>query len=210
MNKAVIMGAGGLLAGVAAAAALFFFVFSGGEAAEALPEEPREPVSVAGRIGPHIVLEDRVFNLMSGTGSIPAYLKLQTLIEFETTDEQWEWVLNGCASTLPVVPQPLVSAVPGGTGAPAVAPPAGGAGGGEDRCTSEEQALLEAFSREIGTGRQLIEDAVTSIVSAQTPEAISTPAGKEALRAEIRDAVNELLGGRHTVTRVLFLNFIQQ
>ena len=203
MVKPILMAAGGLAAGAAVAAAVFFFVLAdGGEAAE--EEAPREPVSVPGRLGPHVVLADRVFNLQ-GPASAPAYLKLQVLIEFETTDERWEHVLHGCVSGRPVTSgSSMVSLAPGG------APPLEGEPRSGDACAAQEQELLDEFEREIGTGRQLIEDLVTTIVTSYTAEEATSPEGKEALRREIRAGVDELMGERQTVSRVLFLNFITQ
>jgi flagellar basal body-associated protein FliL len=175
--KPIIVIAGGVVGGIAVAAGLFLFVFSGdGEAAE--EPGPRTPVSAEGRLGPHIVLADRVFNLQS-TGSIPAYLKLQVLVEFGTDDERWEHVLHECPAT-------------------------------SGDCAAQEQALLEEFERSIGTGRQLMEDAVTTIVTSYSVAEVTSPGGKEELRGEIKQTVNALMGERHAVTRVLFLNFITQ
>lgn len=204
MTKPILMAAGGVTAGAVVAAAVFFLVLSGGsEAAE--EEEPREPVAVPGRLGPHIVLADRVFNLQ-GPANVPVYLKLQVLVEFETTDERWEHVLHGCvAAERDGHGAAMVSLAPGG--APPSSGPRAPAG---DPCAAKERELLDEFEREIGTGRQLMEDLVTTIVTSYTAEEVTSPTGKEELRAEIRDSVNELLGGRHTVSRVLFLNFITQ
>ena len=214
LTKPLVLAGIGGLAGVGVAAGLFFFVFSGGSAEEPLDGEPTPeptPVHVEGRIGPHIVLEDRVFNLLASP-SAPRYLKLETLIEFETHDEDWVDVLHGCVLA-PSAIEPgatlLVSALPVPAPAgPAPASPGGGDGGGGE-CAAKEAELLAHFAEEIGTGRKLIEDAVTSIVTGKTPEEIATPAGKDALRSEIRHAVEELIPEPH-VRRVLFTNFITQ
>ena len=66
---------------------------------------------------------------------------------------------------------------------------------------------LEEFAEEIPV--PLIEDVVTTTVSAKSAEDLSSPAGKDALRAEIREAVRALLPEPH-VRRVLFTNFITQ
>lgn len=66
---------------------------------------------------------------------------------------------------------------------------------------------LAAFSEEMPV--LLIEDAITSAVSAKTVADISTPAGKEALREDIRAAIAALLPNEH-IYRVLFTNFITQ
>ena len=68
---------------------------------------------------------------------------------------------------------------------------------------------MAEFEHEIGTGLQLIEDAVTTVVTGHSVSEIVTPEGKEALKAEIKAAVDELIHEPH-VHRVLFLNFITQ
>ena len=211
LKKPIVLAIGGSVLGLAIAAGLFLTVFSGGEEGDLEPEvevEP-EPIHVAGKLGPHIVLEDRVFNLLSTT-SAPVFLKLETLIEFETFDERWEHVLNGCVSNLRNADADLyVSAAPGGVlesgrgprfeAQPTLSP-----------CQLEEEELLIEFDEEIGTGRQLIEDAVTSIVSGKQQIDVATPAGKQRLKDEIRETVQKILGEEPRVARVLFTNFITQ
>ena len=95
LKKPIVLAIGGAGLALVIAAGLFLTVFSGGEEGDLEPEvevEP-EPIHVAGKLGPHIVLEDRVFNLLSTT-SAPVFLKLETLIEIETFDERGEQVLN--------------------------------------------------------------------------------------------------------------------
>ncbi len=209
MKKPLILAVGGAVVGVAVAFAVFTFVIGGG--ASAATPEPEQVVSVPGKLGPHITLADRVFNLRSAGGS-PAYLKLQTLIEFETTDSRWQHVLTGCGTSAPhgaALSSPserYVSSMP--FGAPSSVPEAGGPA--VDPCVAEQAHLLEEFERHIGTGRQLIEDAITTIVTAHTAEELSTAEGKAALRHEIQEAVEEIFHGDPPVTRVLFLNFITQ
>jgi len=210
MNKPIILAAGGAVAGIAVAFTAFMFLFSGGEEAEAAT--PTEPVNVAGKLGPHITLSDRVFNLLPEPGA-PNYVKLQTIIEFATLDPRWEHVLHGCGKGHTAVPPSsdlrasalMVSAVPG-----SVHPAPSDAGGpAVDPCDSEQAALMSAFQHEIGTGIQVIEDAVTTIVTGHTASEIATPEGKAALREEIKAAVDALIG-EPEVYRVLFLNFITQ
>ncbi len=209
LKKPIVLAIGSVL-GLVVAAGLYFTVFSGGGEAEVDPELEVEPVpvQVAGKLGPHIVLEDRVFNLLSA-GSAPVFLKLETLIEFETYDERWEHVLHGCAADLRDVGTDLyASAAPGGVL---------DSGRGQDfeesalsPCQLEEAELLHEFNEEIGTGRQLIEDAVTSIVSGKQSIDVVTPAGKQRLKDEIREVVQQILGKEPRVARVLFTNFITQ
>ncbi|MEX1022281.1 MAG: flagellar basal body-associated FliL family protein [Dehalococcoidia bacterium] len=211
MSKPIILAIGGAVAGVAVAFAAFTFFLGGG--AQEVEAAPTEVVRVAGKLGPHITLGDRVFNLLPEPGTPAVYLKLQTVIEFETTDPRWEHVLHGCGADdhgarLDVGrSEALASAAPGGLAAPARGPAAGGASG--DPCEAELVGLMAAFEHRIGTGRSLIEDAVTTIVTGHTPSEIATPAGKEALKAEIKAAVQRLFDEQR-VSRVLFLNFITQ
>ena len=206
MNKTIMFAVVGLVAVVAIGGGAYFFLFSGsgsdaeaadgevvegeavaGEAAEgevdATPEAT--PVAVDGKLGPHITLEGRVFNLIVVAGEPPVYVKLETVIEFETFDEEWDYVLHGCV----------------------LVPGSGGSGG--SACAEEEHTLLAAFEEEIGTGRQLIEDAVTSIISGKTAGEIATPEGKDALREEIRQAVETVIS-EPRVRRVLFTDFVTQ
>ena len=91
LKKPGLLAAAGL-AIVAVAAAAFFFLFMGGsdpvDPEEAAAEVEASPVHVAGKLGPHITLEDRVFTLRSPEGT-PRYAKLQIVIEFETEDAIW-------------------------------------------------------------------------------------------------------------------------
>lgn len=207
MNKPIILAVGGALVGVAVAFASFTLLLGGSEEAEAAV--PTEPVNVAGKLGPHITLSDRVFNLLPQPGS-PNYVKLQTVIEFETLDPRWEHVLHGCGKEHAFQSGTdestwTASSVPGtaGTTLPATSGPE------LDPCDAEQEALLSAFRHEIGSGIQVIEDAVTTIVTGHTADEIATPDGKAALRDEIKAAVDDLIG-EPAVYRVLFLNFITQ
>ncbi|PKN78088.1 MAG: hypothetical protein CVU47_12765 [Chloroflexi bacterium HGW-Chloroflexi-9] len=209
MSKPIILAVGGAVAGVAVAFALFTFVLGG--SGEAAPVAEPTVVSVPGKLGPHITLADRVFNLRTDGGS-QIYLKLQTAIEFETKDAAWAHVLTGCGASAPHGADLrsggdlMVSSVPGGQG-PRRAVEAGAA---EDPCVAEQKHLLAEFEKQIGTGRQLLEDAITTIVTAHTPAELATTEGKEALKAEILHAAEEIFHGEPSPTRVLFLNFITQ
>jgi flagellar basal body-associated protein FliL len=216
MKKPIILAIGGAVAGIAVAFVAFTMFLGGGSPPAAAAEAPLEPVHVAGKLGPRITLADRVFNLLTGPGESPVYLKLQTIIEFETTDQRWERVLTGCGAhephgaVLDAATEMYVSAAPAGI-VPAPVPIGPEAGGGEagDPCEAEQAALLAEFEHQIGSGVALIEDAVTTIVTGHTAAEIATPAGKDALKAEIAAAVEELIEEPH-VSRVLFLNFITQ
>ena len=214
MNKPIILGVGGAILGVAVAFAAFTFLMSGngGEALAAAPAT--EPVNVSGKLGPHVTLSDRVFNLLPESGSDKTYLKLQAVIEFETFDGRWQYVLNGCgqaeaghAALLTVPTDVMVSAVPAGV--PLDAGDNTSSSEATDPCEAEQHALLTEFEHEIGTGLQLIEDAVTTVVTGHSASEVVTPEGKEVLKEEIKVAVDELIG-EPKVHRVLFLNFITQ
>jgi hypothetical protein len=207
-----MLGAGG---GVAVALLLFAVLFGFGRGAppaeSAEPTPQPTPVGTRGKLGPHITLVDRIFNLQT-EGGTPVYLKLQTIVEFETTDERWARALDGCHAARSLTRPELVSVARGGAApaaAPRPVPAAPGEGGAGAACEAEQAGLLAEFQSEIGSGRQLIEDAVTTIVSGKTPAELSTLEGKERLKEEIKEAVESLLEGHH-VTRVLFVNFITQ
>ncbi len=104
LKRPLLLALGGV-AIAAVAAAAFLFLGSGGsdaveeEAAgqefagqefagqEAAGQGPAT-VQVAGKLGPHITLQDRVFTL-SGPVDSPRYAKLQIVLEFETDDPTW-------------------------------------------------------------------------------------------------------------------------
>lgn len=165
-NRFVLIGLG---VAAAVGAGVFFFVLPSSDSASEEGEVVAEPtpVHVEGKLGPHIVLEDRVFTLL-GPPEAPRYAKLQVVVEFETIDPTW-FELAGEVL--------------------------------EER--------LSEFDEEIGTGRRLIEDAITTIVSGKAFSDVSTTAGKDALREEIREAVAALIE-EPAVRRVLFTNFITQ
>jgi hypothetical protein len=205
IKKPAVLAALGAVAGVVVALGLFMFVFGGGGKTVQLGPTPTPTVvNVPGKLGPHITLADRIFNLQSKT---PVYLKLQTVIEFETTDVRWAHALSGCALAPRDGGPAYVSAAPLTAGAPAVAPASGGSA--TTTCDAEQQQLEAEFEAHIGNGMQLIEDAVTNLVTAKTPDQLATPAGKDALKAEIEKAVTDLLPDER-VKRVLFTDFITQ
>lgn len=207
MSKTIIIAVGGVVAGVAVALGLFMFVLGGGETKA---EEPVVPIRAEGRLGPHITLADRIYNLQGPAGS-PSYLKMQAIIEFETPEKstkKWAHVFKGCAATAePQQPERLVSLRP----VPPAEAPLDAAGGPKiDPCLAEEQKLQKEFEEEdIGTGRILIDDAVFAVVSRRTVADLSTAEGKEALKADIKKAVEKLIS-KPKVSRVLFTNFITQ
>jgi len=205
VTKTVIIAVGGVVAGVAVALGVFFVFFSGGGGASAEATASPTPVRVEGKLGPHITLQDRIFNLQGGTAGAQTYVKLQTVIEFETTSKEWAKVLHGCVAASRSTSESMVSSAP----RPSVDPALVLEGAKVDPCTAAEEKLQEEFAREIGTGQQLIEDAVLTVVSRHTAAEISTPDGKDALKAEIKKAVEKLIH-EPKVTRVIFTNFITQ
>ena len=186
MSKTIIFAAVGLLAAVAVAAALFMFVLGGSSsesaAEDAEPTPEPTPVVVDGKIGPHIILEVRLYTLRA-TGEEQRYVKLSIVIEFETFEEEWADILHGCVFA---------------SGEEEVGP-----------CKAAENDLLHEFEEELGTGRKLIEDAVVSLVSSRSYEELTTPDGMEALRTEMLHAIEGLIE-HPRVVRVLFLEFLTQ
>lgn len=211
LKKPIVMGIGGAVAGIAVMFVVYTLFLSGGSTASAEPTPEPTVIPAGGKLGPRLTLEDRVFNLVSPANS-PVYAKLQTVIEFETTDARWGEVFDSCGGgghsrELNGAPRRAVAALPAGL--PASTGPETASGPDVSPCVALEAELLHEFEEEIGTGIQLIEDAVTIIVSSKRPEEVSTTEGKEALKSEIRHAVEELIHDPH-VSRVLFLNFITQ
>lgn len=205
MSKTIIIAVGGVVAGVAVALGIFMFVLGGGETKA---EEPVVPIRAEGRLGPHITLADRIYNLQSPPGA-PTYLKMQAIIEFETPEKstkKWAHVFKGCVVIAESQqPERLVSLRPVAVSdsSPAVKGPE------IDPCLAEEQALQAEFEHEIGTAKFLIDDAVLTVVSRRSVADVSTVDGKEALKAEIKKAVEKLIS-KPKVTRILFTNFITQ
>ena len=212
LKKPAVLAVGGVVAGVVVMAVVYMFFLSGGSAAaeEDLPVAEPTVIHAEGKLDPRLTLADRVFNLVSPASS-PVYAKIQTVIEFETTDPRWAEVFDSCGghgSRRDVAPVRAVSARPADLQA-AVAPATSSGGEAVGPCAALEAELLHEFEAEIGTGVQLIEDAVTTIVSAKTPDEMATTEGKEALKKEIEQAVEALIHEPH-VARVLLLNFITQ
>jgi len=205
LSKTIIIAVGGVVAGVAVALGIFMFLLGGDSKAA---EEPVVPIRAEGRLGPHIKLSDRIYNLQSPAGA-QAYVKMAAIIEFETpieTTKEWASVFKGCAARLsPPAPVRLASIDP----VPAAASVLDETGETVDPCVAKEHALQEEFEHEIGTGISLIEDAVLTTVSRRTVADVSTPEGKEALKADIKKAVEKIIH-HPKVTRVLFTNFITQ
>lgn len=89
LKKLLPLALGGVAIAAAAAAAFLFLGPGGSEAVEEeAAEQEAATVHVAGKLGPHITLEDRVFTLLSPVDS-PRYAKLQIVLEFETEDPTW-------------------------------------------------------------------------------------------------------------------------
>ncbi len=89
LKKPLLLALGGV-AIAAVGAAAFLFLGSGGSDAveEEVSEQEPATVEVAGKLGPHVTLEDRVFTLSSPVNS-PRYAKLRIVLEFETEDPTW-------------------------------------------------------------------------------------------------------------------------
>lgn len=216
MKKPLIFGIAGLLAVAGIGFVVFTFVLGGkGDPAEAA-HEPLAPVNVPGKVGPRITTADRVFNLKSPAND-PKYLKLQATIEFETTDPLWGWVLGGCKGKQP---KPVKQ---GAALSPVTAPMVSAdlsllrearaevdeEGAVEPICVATEKTLVAHFEEELGTGKSIIEDIVTTVVTRHTFDEISSIEGKEKLKHEIQEAIGQVMH-EPKVVRVLFTNFVSQ
>lgn len=207
--KAAILAGAGAIAGAAVALVVFVVFMSGNEQSASSVAATPEPTLVAtgAKLGPRIELRERVLNLASAERG-HVYLKLRTVIEFETKDGRWATVIAGCVRSLRE-PSPVVSRVPAGAALPTTT--------GQEKekeeanpCGEKEGELLHEFQSEVGTGVQLIEDAVTMIVTSKTAAEVSTPDGKQRLKDELKGAVEEILGEEFRVSRILFTTFITQ
>lgn len=216
MTKLMLLGTAGLLAAAGIGFAVFTFVLGGtGNPAEAA-QHPSVPVNVPGRVGPRITTADRVLNLKSPAND-PKYLKMQATIEFETADPLWAWVLGGCKGKQPKpakhttylapVNPPMVSSDISSLRQSTAEVDAEGAV--EPVCVATEKTLVAQFEEELGTGRSVIEDIVTTVVTHHTFDEISSPDGKERLKREIEEAIEEVMP-EPRVVRVLFTNFVSQ
>lgn len=87
MKKVLLFGGGGFAVAAVIGVGLYMFVLKGGSSGADAAVEPTV-VAFEGRLGPHIVLEDRVYNL-ANAGGPRRFLKLSVVIEFETTDGTW-------------------------------------------------------------------------------------------------------------------------
>lgn len=216
MKKPVIFGVVGLIAAAGIGFAMFTLLLGGkGDPAEAV-HEPAGPVNVPGKVGPRITTADRVFNLKSPAND-PKYLKMQATIEFETTDPLWGWVLSGCKGKQPkpakhgavISPAsaPMVSADP--VLLREARPEIDDEGVAEPICIATEKTLMAHFEEELGTGKSVIEDIVTTVVTRHTFDEISSLTGKEKLKVEIQEAIEKVMH-EPKVVRVLFTNFVSQ
>lgn len=213
--KKIIMALGGLILVAGVGFGVYTFVLGGGnKPAEAAHEQPK-PVNVPGKVGPRVATADRVFNLKSPAND-QKYLKMQATIEFETTDPLWGWVLGGCkgkqpkpakhaatlspASDLMVSADPSMALTPRDVDAEAAAEPI---------CVATEKALVAQFDEELGTGKSVIEDIVTAVVTRHTYDEVASVDGKEKLKREIQEAIEQVMH-EPKVVRVLFTNFVAQ
>ncbi len=213
--KKIIMAVGGLIVVAGIGFGVYTFLLGGkSKPPEAAHEEPK-PVNVAGKVGPRVATADRVFNLKS-PASDQKYLKMQATIEFETTDPMWGWVLGGCkgkqpkaakhAAALSPASDLMVSADPSLARAPRAVDAEGAA---EPICVATEKTLMAQFDEELGTGKSVIEDIVTAVVTRHTYDEVASVDGKEKLKREIQEAIEQVMH-EPKVVRVLFTNFVAQ
>jgi len=86
-------------------------------------------------------------------------------------------------------------------------PKAGAAGGGEGEKGADP---AKVFEDEMSQYKPAIRDSVISTLSSKTAEELSSIAGKELAKEQIKEAVNAIFGGEREVIRVSFGNFIIQ
>lgn len=92
------------------------------------------------------------------------------------------------------------------------APPEEGAkeGGGEHGGEGAAADPMKAIETEMEQFKPSIRDAVISTLSSKTSDEVSTIAGKEEAKEQIKEAVNAIFAGEREVLRVSFGNFIIQ
>lgn len=83
--------------------------------------------------------------------------------------------------------------------------PKQGSGGGEGG-----DAGMKQIEAEMSQYKPAIRDSIISILSSKTAEELSSTAGKELAKEEIKNAVNAIFNGTREVKRVSFGNFIIQ
>ena len=214
--KLVLSGVVGLVAAAGIGFAVFTFVLGGARDVAEAAVHPAAPVNVPGKVGPRVTTADRVFNLKSPAND-PKYLKMQATIEFETSDPLWGWVLGGCkgarpkpakhAAHQPASPVLMVSTDP--SRRYGAEPDIDGEVAAETVCIATEKTLVAQFEEELGTGKSVIEDIVTAVVTHHTFDEVSSSGGKEGLKREIQEAIGQVMS-EPKVVRVLFTNFVSQ
>lgn len=86
-------------------------------------------------------------------------------------------------------------------------PKSSGHGGHGEEAAPDPMKAIEA---EIGQFKPSIRDAVISTLSSKTSDELSSIAGKEEAKEQIKEAVNAIFAGEREVLRVSFGNFIIQ
>jgi len=86
-------------------------------------------------------------------------------------------------------------------------PVAGGGGGGHG---GEAADPLKAIEAEMAQFKPAIRDSIISTLSSKTAEELSSVAGKELAKEQIKEAVDSIFAGEREVLRVSFGNFIIQ
>lgn len=84
-------------------------------------------------------------------------------------------------------------------------------GGAEFRKAGPEarKAKQAEFEKDLAPQAPLIEDSIITILSVRTSSELSTPEGKQKLKTDIKQSLNELLGGDR-VSNVYFTQFVMQ
>ncbi len=92
----------------------------------------------------------------------------------------------------------------------AEAPAEGGGEGGGHGGEGAAPDPMQAIQAEMEQFKPSIRDAVISTLSSKTSDEVSTIAGKEEAKEQIKEAVNAIFAGEREVLRVSFGNFIIQ
>ena len=78
------------------------------------------------------------------------------------------------------------------------------------RASAEErQQKQEEFNKQLAHQEPLIDDAIIALLSSKTTSDIASPEGKAVLKQEIRESLNNILGGERVVN-VYFTQFVIQ
>ncbi len=84
------------------------------------------------------------------------------------------------------------------------------AGGGGHGAPASAEPALDPALEPVAARKVQIDDAVLRIISSKTAEEITSAEGKEALKAELMEAVDTLLGGKPSIIGVYIVRLVVQ